>query len=50
MDVNVYQTCVSSEKKIILAGIDFFEDYEGRDFTICLKYRGQLVRFRPSGS
>ena len=43
--------CVSSEKKIILARIDLFEDYEGRDFTICLKYRGQLgVRFRPSGS
>ena len=27
------------------------EDYEGRDFTICLKYRAQVgMRFRPSGS
>ena len=25
-DVNVYKICVSSEKKIILARIDFFED------------------------
>ena len=50
-DVDVSQTCVSSEKKLILARIGLFGDYEGRDFTICLKYRAQLgVRFRPSGS
>ena len=40
------QTYVSSEKKLILARIGFFGDYEGRDFTIYLKYRAQLgVRF-----
>ena len=50
-DVNVSQTCVSSEKKLILARIGLFGDYEGRDFTMYLKYRAQLgVRFRPSGS
>ena len=49
--VNVSQTCVSSEKKLILARIGLFGDYEGRDFTMYLKYRAQLgVRFRPSGS
>ena len=49
-DVNVSQTCVSSEKKLILTRIGLFGDYEGRDFIICLKYRAQLgVRFRPSG-
>ena len=36
------QTYVSSEKKLILARIGFFGDYEGRDFTIYLKYRAQL--------
>ena len=50
-DVDISQTCVSSEKKLILARIGIFEDYEGRDFTIYLKYRAQLgVRFRHSGS
>ena len=50
-DVNVSQTCVSSEKKLILARIGLFGDYEGRDFTMYLKYRAPLgVRFRPSGS
>ena len=50
-DVDVSQTCVSSEKKLILARIGLFGDYEGREFTIYLKYRAQLgVRFRPSGS
>ena len=50
-DVDVSQTCVSSEKKLILARIGLFGDYEGRDFTMYLKYRAQLgVRFRPSGS
>ena len=50
-DLNVSQTCVSSEKKLILAHIGLFGDYEGLDFTIYLKYRAQLgVRFRPSGS
>ena len=49
-DVNVSQRCVSSEKKLILACIGLFGDYEGHDFTICLKYRAQLaVRFRPFG-
>ncbi|RMX51859.1 hypothetical protein pdam_00018469 [Pocillopora damicornis] len=41
-DVDVSQTYVSSEKKLILARIGFFGDYEGRDFTIYLKYRAQL--------
>ena len=50
-DVDVSQTCVSSEKKLILARIGLFGDYEGRDFTMYLKYRAPLgVRFRPSGS
>ena len=48
---SVFQTCVSSEKKLILARIGLCGDYEGRDFTICLKYRAQLdVKLRPSGS
>ena len=33
-DVDVSQTCVSSEKKLILARIGLFGDYEGRDFTV----------------
>ena len=50
-DVDVSQTCVSSEKKLILARIGLFGHYKGRDFKIYLKYRAQLgVRFRPSGS
>ena len=49
-DVNVSQTCVSSEKKLILQRIGLFRDYEGSDFTIRLKYPAQLgMRFRPSG-
>ena len=37
-------------KKLILAHICLFGVYEGRDFTIYLKYRAKLgVRFRPSG-
>ena len=49
--VNVSQTCVSYEKKLILARIGLFGDYEDRDFTICLKYLAKLgVRLRPSGS
>ena len=40
-EVNVSQACVSSEKKPIPAPIGLFGDYEGRDFTICLKYRPQ---------
>ena len=48
-DVGVSQTCVSSEMELILARIGLFGDYEGRDFTIYLKYRAQLgMRFRPS--
>ena len=50
-DVDVSQTCVSSEMELILARIGLCGDYEGRDFTICLKYRAQLdVKLRPSGS
>ena len=50
-DVNVSQTCASSEKKLILARVGLFGDYEGRDLTTRLKYRAQLdVGFRPSGS
>ena len=50
-DVDVSQTCVSSEMELILARIGLFGDYYGRDFTMYLKYRAQLgVRFRPSGS
>ena len=50
-DVDVSQTCVSSKEKLILARIGLFEDYEGREFTVCLKYHAKLgVRFRPSGS
>ena len=50
-DVDVSQTCVSSEMELILARIGLFGDYEGRHFTMYLKYRVQLgVRFRPSGS
>ena len=50
-DVGVSQTCVSSEMELILARIGLFGDYEGRDFTMYLKYRAPLgVRFRPSGS
>ena len=38
-------------RSFILARIGLFGDYEGRDFTICLKYRAQLgVRFRPAAS
>ena len=38
------------ELKLILLRIGLFGDYEGRDFTIYLKYRAQLgVRFRLSG-
>ena len=41
----------ASEVEPILARIGLFGDYEGRDFTMYLKYRAQLgVRFRPSGS
>ena len=41
-DVNVFQTRISSEKKLTLARIGLFGDYEGHDFTICLKYRAQV--------
>ena len=50
-DVDVSQTCVSSEMELILARIGLFGDYEGRDFTMYLKYRAQLgVRLILSGS
>ena len=42
-DADVSQTCVSSEMKLILACIGLFGDYEGRDFTMYLKHRAQLV-------
>ncbi|CAH3156964.1 unnamed protein product [Pocillopora meandrina] len=41
-DVDVSQTSVLSEIKLILARIGLFGDYEGRDFTMYLKYRAQL--------
>ncbi|CAH3020126.1 unnamed protein product [Porites evermanni] len=48
-DVDVSQSCVGSEKKLILARVGLFEDDDGRDFTICPKHRAVLgVRFRPS--
>lgn len=47
--VNVSQTCVSSEKELILARAGLFSESDGRDFTICPKHRAELgVRFRPS--
>ena len=50
-DVDVSQTCVSSEMELILARIGLFGDYEGSDFTMYLKFRAQFgVRLRPSGS
>ena len=48
-EVKVSQTCVASEKKLILARAGLFSDSYGRDFTICPKHRVELgVRFRPS--
>ena len=48
-DVKVSQTCVSSEKQLILARVGLFLDSDDRDFTICPKHRAQLgVRFWPS--
>ena len=48
-EVKVSQTCVASEKELILARAGLFGDSDGRDFTICPKHRVELgVRFRPS--
>ena len=48
-EVKVSQTCVASEKELILARAGLFGDSDGRDFTICPKHRAELgVRFRPS--
>ena len=48
-DMKVSQTCVVSEKQLILARVGLFGDFDGRDFTICPKHRAELgVRFRPS--
>ena len=54
MDVNVNvkvkvsQTCVASEKELILARAGLFGYSDSRDFTICPKHRAELaVRFRP---
>ena len=48
-EVKVSQTCVVSEKELILARVGLFGDSDGRDFTICPKHRAELgVRFRPS--
>ena len=48
-EVKVSQTCVASEKELILARTGLFGDSDGRDFTICPKHRVELgVRFRPS--
>ena len=33
--VKVSQTCVASEKELILARAGLFGDSDGRDFTIC---------------
>ena len=47
--VKVSQTCVQSEKELILARAGLFSESDGRDFTICPKHRAELgVRFRPS--
>jgi len=43
------QTCVASEKELILARAGLFGESDGCDFTICPKHRAELgVRFRPS--
>lgn len=48
-EVKVSQTCVVSEKELILARAGLFGDSDGCDFTICPKPRVELgVRFRPS--
>ena len=48
-EVKVSQTCVGSEKELILACAGLFCDSDGRDFTIYPKHRVELgVRFRPS--
>ena len=45
--MKVSQTCVPSEKKLIVAHVGLFGD-SGSDFTICPKHRAELgVRFRP---
>ena len=45
-DVNVSQSCVVSEKKLILACVGLSEDDDGLDFTTCPKHRAVLgVRF-----
>ena len=47
-EVKVSQTCVASEKELILARAGLFGDSDGRDFTICPKHCAELgVRFRP---
>ena len=47
-EVKVSQTCVASEKELILARAGLFGDSDSRDFTICPKHRAELgVRFRP---
>ena len=46
--ISAAQTCVSSEKDLILARVGLFDE-DGRDFTICLNHRDQLgVKFRTS--
>ena len=48
-EVKVFQTCVASEKELILARAGLFGDSDGRDFTIYPKHLAELgVRFRPS--
>ena len=47
--VKVSQTCVASEKELILARAGLFSESDDCDFTICPKHRVELgVRFRPS--
>ena len=48
-EVRVSQTCVASEKELILARAGLFGDSDDRNFTICPKHRVELrVRFKPS--
>ena len=48
-EVKVSQTCVASEKELILACACSFGDSDSRNFTICPKHHVELGgRFRPS--
>ena len=46
---DVSQTSVASEKELILARVGYFDDSDGRNFTIYPKHRAEFgVRFRPT--